>query len=378
MRFLHTSDWQLGMTRHYLDDEAQARFSEARLDVIGRMADVATERGCEFVVVAGDVFETGQPDARTVARVFDRLSRFSVPVYLLPGNHDPYDPASIYRNPAFLDRRPDHVEVLGDDLPRRPVDGVEVIGAPWTTKRPLTDLVGDVCAAAEPSDDVLRVVVGHGAVAELSGAFDEPSIIDLGRVEQALRDGRVHYVALGDRHSCTDVGSTGRVWFSGAPEPTSYREGDAGTAVVVDLERERIEVERVVVGTWAFHHLEAVIARDADIDELETALGAISDPSRAIVKVALEGTVDLRQAARLEAILEEQGLRFGALERPRKDQDVVIRPSDGDLSGLGLAGYAADASDALQRAAAQDGPDAEVAADALGLLLRLAGDRVPS
>lgn len=38
VRFLHTADWQLGMTRHYLAGEAEARFRQARIDAIARMA----------------------------------------------------------------------------------------------------------------------------------------------------------------------------------------------------------------------------------------------------------------------------------------------------------------------------------------------------
>ena len=40
MRFLHTADWQIGMTRHYLDAEAQARFGAARIDAIRRIGAV--------------------------------------------------------------------------------------------------------------------------------------------------------------------------------------------------------------------------------------------------------------------------------------------------------------------------------------------------
>ena len=32
MRFLHTADWQLGMTRHFLAGDAQPRYSAARRD----------------------------------------------------------------------------------------------------------------------------------------------------------------------------------------------------------------------------------------------------------------------------------------------------------------------------------------------------------
>ncbi len=374
MRFLHTSDWQLGMTRHFLAGEAQARFSEARLDAIGTLAQLATDRDCAFVVVAGDVFETNQPDARTVTRALERLGRFTIPVYLLPGNHDPYDPSSIYRNPAFADRCPPHVQVLADATPHIPVPGVEVIGAPWPNKEPLRDLVGDVCDAAE-ADGMLRVVVGHGGVEQVSGSFDAAGTVELSRVEAALERGCISYVALGDRHSCTRVGASGRVWFSGAPEPTSYVEEDAGTALVVDLGGGAPTVERCEVGTWAFHELHQPVDSEQDLDTLEERLDAITEPARAIVKLKLEGTLDLRQVARLDALLEDRALRFGALEHPARHRDVAVRASDDDLAELPLTGYAADARDVLLERASGAERDAEVAIDALGLLLRLAGDR---
>ena len=386
MRFLHTSDWQLGMTRHFLSDEAQARFSEARLDAIDRLVRLADDRGCAFVVVAGDVFETNQPDDRTVARAMDRLARATVPVYLLPGNHDPYDRASIYRNPAFRDRCPPHVEVLTDGHPRHPLPDVEVVGAPWRSKEPVTDLVADACAAAEP-DGRLRIVVGHGGVAEVSGGFGAAGQVSLAAVDRALAERRVDYVALGDRHSCTSVGTTGRVWFSGAPEPTDDVETDAGTVLVVDLPDRGAAaatggdpppvpvVERCHVGTWTFRRLRYAVDSDGDLDRLEADLDAVTDPSRAIVKIELEGTLDLRQVARLDTLLDDRRLRFGALEQPDRHRDVAVRPSDGDLTDLAVSGYAAVARDELQQRAAGDGEAAQTAIDALGLLLRLVGTR---
>jgi hypothetical protein len=48
VRFLHSADWQLGMTRHFLSAEAQARFSQARIDVIKRIGEAA---GSNWVVL---------------------------------------------------------------------------------------------------------------------------------------------------------------------------------------------------------------------------------------------------------------------------------------------------------------------------------------
>ncbi len=33
IKFIHSSDWQLGMTRAFLSPEAASRFSQARIDV---------------------------------------------------------------------------------------------------------------------------------------------------------------------------------------------------------------------------------------------------------------------------------------------------------------------------------------------------------
>jgi hypothetical protein len=38
IRFLHTSDWQLGMTRHLLTEGAQGRYSQSHFDAIAVLA----------------------------------------------------------------------------------------------------------------------------------------------------------------------------------------------------------------------------------------------------------------------------------------------------------------------------------------------------
>lgn len=43
--FIHTSDWQLGMGRWFLGVEGDARYNQARIDVIQRIGTLARERG---------------------------------------------------------------------------------------------------------------------------------------------------------------------------------------------------------------------------------------------------------------------------------------------------------------------------------------------
>ena len=58
VRFMHTSDWQLGVTRQFLNDDSQARWAEARFEGVRNLGRIAKEEGCEFIVVAGDIFES--------------------------------------------------------------------------------------------------------------------------------------------------------------------------------------------------------------------------------------------------------------------------------------------------------------------------------
>jgi hypothetical protein len=60
VRFLHTSDWQLGMKRVFLEGDAQTLFSEARLDAVRRIGALTRDQDCAFAVVCGDVFESNR------------------------------------------------------------------------------------------------------------------------------------------------------------------------------------------------------------------------------------------------------------------------------------------------------------------------------
>jgi DNA repair exonuclease SbcCD nuclease subunit len=345
-RFLHTSDWQLGMRRHFLDEEALPRFMQARLDAIGAIGRLAREQECEFVVVAGDVFESNQIDRRTVRRALDELAAVPVPVYLLPGNHDPHDAASLYRSDEFRDRRADHIHVLEGLVEVRP--GLEILGLAWRSKEPPADRLPELAPGP------LRVCVAHGSILEPNVQLDREAF------EHALGAGTIHYVALGDRHSVTEVAP--RIWYSGAPEPTAYRETDAGHALVVDL-GEECAIVRHPVGRWRFVERTCELDALADVDAVARWLDGRTGKDCTIAKLRLEGVLGLRARARLDEILELNRDLFAAIEI----RDDALALLAGDLDELGLAGFAKATADRL---AAGGDPAAR---DALALLFRLGG-----
>ena len=158
--FIHTSDFQLGMTRWFLSPAAQSRFDDDREAAVLRLGELATETGAEFIVVAGDVFEHNSLSTSTLLRAKDMFKRLPVPVYLLPGNHDPLVADSIFFN-SFAD----NVHVIADSEPIEVRPGVEIVGAPYLSKRANYDLVRRALEPLQPADEgTVRIAVGHGQV----------------------------------------------------------------------------------------------------------------------------------------------------------------------------------------------------------------------
>ena len=373
VRFIHTSDWQLGMTRHFLSEEAQARFTQARFDAIRAIGRIAVEERCEFVVVCGDVFESNQVDRRTVLRALEALGTVSVPVYLLPGNHDPLDPGSVFHSSTFRECKSSNVHVIEGTTPIEITPGVEVVGAPWTSKRPLRDLVASVSPELGPSHGTTRVFLAHGAIDILSPDRENPALIRLAGAEASLADGRIHYLALGDRHSLTPVGETGRIWYSGTPEPTDFDEGAPGHVLVVEVGPQGVTASKRELGTWRFIKNRFDLASDADLDALEAWLAELDNKERTILRLSFRGTLTLRQHARLESIIERAKDLFASVEIPDGESDLAILPGDSDFAELELSGFARTTTERLRHSAEGGGPTARTARDALALLVRLAG-----
>lgn len=379
MRFIHTADWQLGMTRHFLAGDAQSRYSAARRDAVAALGALAAETGAEFIVVAGDVFDSNQLAPEVVSQSLEAMRSIRVPVYLLPGNHDSLEAGSVYTSALFRSECPDNVIILDREGVWPVRTGVELVAAPWRSKRPTGDLAAAVLDGLD-SDGTARLLVAHGGVDTLSPNKEDPALIRLAAVTDAIAGGTVHYVALGDKHSRTDVDGSGRVWYSGAPEVTNYDdiESDPGHVLVIDLDLDDpahpVSVEARHIGRWRFVTLRRQLDGAADIADLDRDLDAMADKERTVVQLALVGTLTVTEHAALDDLLERFGRKFAALSKWDRNTELAVLPADGEFDGLGLRGYAAAALDELiQMAGSGDSAEAADAQGALSLLTRLAG-----
>ncbi|OBH58244.1 DNA repair exonuclease [Mycobacterium mantenii] len=377
MRFLHTADWQLGMTRHFLAGDAQPRYSAARRDAVAGLGALAAEVGAEFVVVSGDVFEHNQLPPKVIGQSLEAMRAIGIPVYLLPGNHDPLDASSVYTSALFAAERPDNVVVLDRAGVHQVRPGLEIVAAPWRSKVPTIDLVADVLDDL-PAATGTRILVAHGGVDVLDPDRDKPSLIRIARVDAALTRGALHYVALGDKHSLTQVGGSGRVWYSGSPEVTNFDdvESDPGHVLIVDIDeadpQRAVSVTARHVGSWRFVTLRRQVDTSRDIADLDMNLDLITEKDRTVVRLALTGSLTVTDRAALDACLDKYARLFAWLGLWERHTDLAVIPADGEFSDLGIGGFAAAAVEELVATAREE--DSTTAGDAqaaLALLLRL-------
>lgn len=364
--FVHTSDLQIGMKRGFLGED-QALFDDSRLRAVTRLGELAAQHGAEFIVVAGDVFEANSLSRQVTGRALDVLKALPVPVYLLPGNHDPLVADSIFRKTEGLD----NVHVLDTTEPVAVRDGVEIVGAPWLTKMPAGDLVFNALQPLEPTD-AIRIMIAHGQV-DAYGNDAGPGLIDLDYVRSRLGDGTIDYLALGDTHSTTRLDE--RVYFSGSPETTDYHErtgddqggeSDSGNALLVSVDKKDIEVQKLKVGEWTFDALHAQLDSREDVDRFLARLDAYPDKARTCVKYALTGTLDLTSMEALSVGLDDRAPVFTALYERTRLTELYLEPGDDELETLTLGGVGNAALTELL-----SDVDDDVARDAVNLLFRL-------
>lgn len=392
VRFVHTSDWQLGMERHYLasatDKGAQARFRDDRISTIARIGEVAKQQDCAFVVVAGDVFDNPNHLHTVLPRACREMAALDLPIYLLPGNHDPIGVGSIYLSSEFRRHCPDNVHVITDTDPIEVAPGVQLIGAPWRSKHPVADTVCAALPELEPTEG-LRIVVGHGQLDVLNPDATDLTQISTSELGRMLDAGLIHYVALGDRHIGWPPEHDGRIHYSGAHESTSFRELGRGEVLVVDLHGpDSIQVTPKQVGRWQHLVVRAELDGAADIDALDSQFKAIEDPEHTIVKTALSGALSLSDKRRLDEVIDYHDRLLAALFEWTRHTAITSKPTDDELADLQLTPVVAAAmGQLLSEAATADEPteidpeadevaeptDAQIARDALTLLYQLAG-----
>src|SRR6187200_1880377 len=99
LRIIHTADVHLGARHDDLGEQASAQ-RERQFAAFAATIDLAMAEKADLLLIAGDLFDSNTQPRRSVERVAAQLKRLSaarIRTVIVPGTHDCYDRASIYR-----------------------------------------------------------------------------------------------------------------------------------------------------------------------------------------------------------------------------------------------------------------------------------------
>jgi DNA repair exonuclease SbcCD nuclease subunit len=203
-----------------------------------RVLEAARAAAADVVLLAGDTFEHNRLPASLLDRAAALLDEAGIPVVILPGNHDPATPGSVWHRGRIA--APPHVHVLGvthDKAVRFPALGLEIWGH---AHRDYDDMAPLRNPRARRTRWQIAAAHGHYEASPDPRSSLRPSWL-IGDADIAATG--ADYVALGHWNTPKRVGRRGvPAWYSGSPDL-------AGTVNLVRLAADgRVVVRRQRLG----------------------------------------------------------------------------------------------------------------------------------
>lgn len=305
MRLLHSADWQIGARFRQFGAQA-ARLREARVRTLRRVLELAADRQVDALLIAGDLFEDHQIEPAAVAEVFELFATHgAVPIFILPGNHDPIgSPSAVWARRPFVSP-PSHVKIFAT-AEAVPLAGGFLVANPLTQKQSSIDpslRLVELARALPP--DAIKIGMTHGSPA--IGGMHQPDDFPIA-IDAATRAG-LDFLALGHWHSALPLDG-GRILMGGTPEQTDFAERGSGSVHEIEIECAGAlpRITPLPCGEMQWRHLEGELALG---DDLFAQLLAC-DAARSVVRVTLRGLAEPQAVAAWTARFRELAGSFAA------------------------------------------------------------------
>ncbi len=286
-----------------------ARRRAALADAFARVVDLALERRADALTIGGDLYEAERAGPQTARFVFAQLARFGGPVFVAPGNHDPYSARALYAR----DDRPPNVRVFAEPAwSAYPLaDGVTIYGfghAPAEPGRPFANARFDRAGRAHRAGPRQRrgpLPAGQARDRAVHARRDR-------RVGRDVRAGRT----LSRRRGRRRRDGAPRLAYPGSPEPIKFGERGTHGALVVTVEHGRVAIEPVELARTRLVDLDVALddaaSEHAVLAALEAALAPYGRDD--FLRVRLHGTIAPGTRIDRDLIADRFGGALGAIE----------------------------------------------------------------
>lgn len=327
MKLLVFSDLHLDTPFAWAPTALARQRRQALRGTLQRIVALAEQEQADAILCAGDLYEHEHFTPDTVRFVQDTFNRAGRPVFIAPGNHDWYGPASLYRQAQWGGNI--HIFGSGRLEPVQLGDGVTLWGAAHLAPANTDGFLGGFHVAGGG----IHLALFHGS--EDSGfrfeqdgtkqphaPFEASEIERVGLTHAFV--GHYHTPKLADRHT-----------YPGNPDPLSFGETGQRGAVIATIghdgsvTREVREVSESQVHDLVLE-LSAISHSDQIRSEAERALSGMKGVVRLTLRGEVEPQVDVHRdllegiGGHLDGLLVQFGTINAAygLDELRQEQSI--------------------------------------------------------
>ncbi len=257
MRLLHTADIHLGKKLGEIPLLRDQRV------ILSRIADIASQRSCDAVLIAGDIYQNTAPSADAMEAFGEFLSCLAdrgIAVFAIAGNHDS-DQRVAYMSRLVRDAGVFIADRFTGTLQKIPFsrNGEDVTFWLLPFIRPsdvrryypdreissYNDAVRTVIEEASPDPDEINIVLAHQFITGASVSdSEEITVGGLDNVDSSVFE-RFDYAALGQLNRPQPAGRE-TVRYAGSPLKYSISEAnDEKSVVIIETEGRNVTAEKV-------------------------------------------------------------------------------------------------------------------------------------
>jgi DNA repair protein SbcD/Mre11 len=309
IKVLHCSDIHLDCCYPALWGKGSQRRQEMR-DLFARIIALVPAHRVDMVLIAGDLFNLDTLNPLTLISVKEQLKSIDpIPVYLSPGNRDPFCPESPY---AYSEWPPNVFIFNTNRFKSEEVAGKNtfIYGA---ANKSTEDTYGALKILSLRKKEGIHIALFHGAYMDKK---PDSKAACLPFNSEDLKKCRAHYLGLGHFHEKQCLDASDRFHYSGAPEFASLLEEHEKGVLIATVSTDKTVTSFVPMWKRKMvrHTIDCSLLKDwSEVMEAVKRLSQNEAYREAIVDLSLTGSLKSNLLPEREALKESLGTYFFSL-----------------------------------------------------------------
>lgn len=298
LKVLHCADLHLDSPFSGLDPiQSESRREEQR-ELFRTLICYVRNQRIDLVLIAGDLFDNGFTNSKTVKYVADLLGNLPCPVVIAPGNHDPYVTNGIYSSEF-----PKNVHIF-DSKKLSSFDFAELDVTVWGYAFTSASYEEHPLATEySVNPDRINLLCAHADTVQSLSKYAPIS-------PRELDDSPFDYAALGHVHNAPEIGNYNGTLaaYCGCAEGRSFDELDFGGAILLEIDGKKINHQKIQLAKrrYMIEKLDVTGAgNDSDvIEKIRQRIAVKNYKDDTSLRVVLHGAVTSEYAPSVQRIRE--------------------------------------------------------------------------